>query len=217
MSDAQASVRTDRRSYERDALDEADVARDPLEQFRTWIEAAIAEDGHVEANAMTLATVDAAGAPSARIVLLRGYDERGFTFYSNYASRKGHELADRPRAALLFYWPSLERELRIEGTVSQIDASESDAYFATRPRGHRLSAWASDQSVVVPDRAYLERRMTEADARFPGDDVPRPDYWGGSRVAPMYYEFWQGRKSRVHDRIAYVREASGWRIERLSP
>lgn len=216
MSD-RGTIRDSRLSYERDALDETSVARDPHAQFERWIHEALAEQGKDEANAMALATVGSDGRPSLRIVLLRGYDERGFAFYTNYDSRKGRELAGCGDAALLFYWPALERELRIEGEVERLSSDESDAYFATRPRGHRLSAWASDQSEPVADRRYLEDRMAAAEARFPGDDVPRPAYWGGYRVVPRSFEFWQGRPNRVHDRIVYERDGAGWKIVRLSP
>jgi len=203
-------------TYARGELAPEIVAADPFEQFRAWLGDALATDGIVEPNAMTVATVAASGMPSARIVLLRQWDARGFVFFTNYESRKGAELTVHPHAALLFWWGVLQRQVRIEGAVERVLDVESDAYFATRPRGHRLSAWASRQSAVVPDRAALERAIGEADARFP-DEVPRPSFWGGYRVVPGRFEFWQGRPNRVHDRIAYERSDDGWAIARLSP
>ena len=150
-------------------------------------------------------------------MLLRGHDARGFVFFTNYDSRKGRDLAVRPVAALLFFWPALERQIRIEGAVARLDDAESDAYFASRPRGHRVSAWASHQSAVIPDRAFVEARMEAEDARFADVEVPRPPYWGGYRVTPEIFEFWQGRRNRVHDRLSYRRDGERWRIERLSP
>ena len=211
------SVRDLRTSYEKGELDEASVARDPFVQFGMWLDEAVLDETLTEPNAVTVATVDDDGQPSARVVLLRGYDERGFVFFTNYESRKGRELAAHPRAGLLFYWGPLQRQIRIDGTVARLPADESDAYFARRPRGHRLSAWASKQSAVVPDRAFLEAQMARADERFRDVEVPRPPYWGGYRVSPRAFEFWQGRRNRVHDRIAYVRDGDGWRTERLSP
>lgn len=204
-------------SYERGALDTAVVDASPFVQFGTWFNEAVAAE-LLEPYAMTAATVGIDGQPSARIVLLRGWDERGFVFFTNYESQKGHELAHTPRAALLFYWAPLERQIRIEGTVERLTASDSDAYFAKRPRGHRLSAWASRQSSVVPDRGYLEAEMSAYESRFP-HDVPRPEYWGGYRVKPSRFEFWQGRRNRVHDRILYRRvlATGNWIIERLAP
>jgi len=203
--------------YDRASLEESHVAADPFVQFKLWLDEAIASESIVEPTAMTLATVDAAGRPSARIVLLRVYDERGFAFFTNYESRKGREIAATGWAALVFWWGALERQVRIRGSVEQLTPSESDAYFMQRPRGHRLGAWASRQGAVVPDRAYLEESMRLREEQFAGREVDRPPYWGGYRVAPDSFEFWQGRRDRMHDRIAYEQEGSGWRIARLSP
>ncbi|MBV9440368.1 MAG: pyridoxamine 5'-phosphate oxidase [Candidatus Eremiobacteraeota bacterium] len=205
-----------RTTYERATLDEVSVDADPFAQFQNWLDAALATPEIVEPNAMTVATADADGRPSARIVLLRRWDERGFVFFTNYESRKGAELDARPYAALLFWWGILQRQIRIEGAVARVAAHESDEYFSTRPRGHRLSAWASPQSRVVTGTKPLADAMREAESRFPSD-VPRPPYWGGYRIIPDRFEFWQGRPNRVHDRIAYARLRDGWSIARLAP
>ncbi|MBR8057831.1 pyridoxamine 5'-phosphate oxidase [Burkholderia dolosa] len=205
-------------NYSRASLDEADVAPDPFAQFDRWFNEALAAR-LPEPNTMTLATVGADGRPSARIVLIKGVDERGFVFFTNYESRKGRELAAHPYAALLFYWIELERQVRIEGRIEKTSAEESDRYFASRPLGSRIGAWASEQSAVIDSRATLEAREKAVAERF-GDDPPRPPHWGGYRVVPDAIEFWQGRPSRLHDRLLYTRDASapqGWTISRLSP
>lgn len=205
-----------RREYASESLDEKTVAPDPILQFSRWFQEAL-NAGFSELNAMTLATADVHGRPAARIVLLKGYDERGFAFFTNYASRKGEELAINPRAALLFHWIELERQVRIEGQVERVAPEESDAYYRSRPLGSRLGAWASPQSEVLARREDLEARLTQVTAQY-GDDPPRPPHWGGYRVAPELLEFWQGRASRLHDRVRYAREGPGrWRIERLAP
>lgn len=216
MTTGHDPIRDSRVSYEKASLELSDVVSDPFAQAKRWLDEAVAcKDVH-EPNAVTVATADGTGRPSARIVLLRGQDARGFVFFTNYESRKGRELAENPHAALLFFWDPLERELRIEGAVEKIGPKESDAYFARRPRGHRLSAWASPQSAPVEDRAVLERAMTEAESRFLGD-VPRPPYWGGYRLLPVRFEFWQGRRNRIHDRLQYDFSDGVWQISRRAP
>jgi pyridoxamine 5'-phosphate oxidase len=202
--------------YARESLDEKSVAGDPIAQFSRWFREAL-DTGCAEPTAMALATADVDGRPAARIVLLKGFDERGFTFYSNYESRKGHELAQNPRAALLFHWVALERQVRVEGSVDKVSSEESDAYYASRPLGSRVGAWASPQSSVLTDREELEATLADFAEKY-GDNPPRPPHWGGYRLAPDLLEFWQGRPSRLHDRVRYRRNDRGqWTIDRLAP
>jgi pyridoxamine 5'-phosphate oxidase len=210
------SIADIRREYARARLDERTVSHDPMVEFARWF--AEAEEAQVEeVNAMTLATATDSGEPSARIVLLKAFDARGFAFFTDYRSRKAEEMEANPRAALVFFWSEVERQVRITGTVERTSTAESENYFRTRPLGSRLGAWVSHQSLVIPSRLPLETGMREIEARFKGEEIPLPPHWGGYRVLPQTMEFWQGRENRLHDRIRYVRDGGGWRIERLSP
>jgi pyridoxamine 5'-phosphate oxidase len=197
-------------------LRESDLNADPIEQFRAWFIAA-SQGGTDGPEAMTLATVDADGRTGARIVLLKGVDERGFVFYTNYNSAKARALESNPHAALVFWWPSMERQVRIEGSVGKVTPQESDTYFASRPRGSQLGAWASDQSSVITGRGNLDARFQEMDTTYRDVPIPRPPHWGGYRLAPTSVEFWQGRSDRLHDRFRYRRSGDGWIVERLAP
>jgi pyridoxamine 5'-phosphate oxidase len=210
------SIADIRREYARARLDETHVSADPVAEFDRWFSQA-QEAKVLEPNAMALATSTPDGSPSVRMVLLKDFDQQGFVFFTDYRSRKGLELENNPRAALAFYWSELERQVRITGTVERTSARESEEYFRTRPRGSRLGAWVSHQSRVIPSRAPLESGLREVKARFSTEDVPLPPHWGGYRLRPEEVEFWQGREDRLHDRIRYVREGEGWRVERLSP
>ncbi|HEU0204192.1 MAG TPA: pyridoxamine 5'-phosphate oxidase [Burkholderiaceae bacterium] len=207
-----------RSDYARGKLDESTADADPIRQFRVWFEEALAAQVR-EPSAMTLATADKDGRPSARIVLLKGFDADGFSFFTNYGSRKGEELAVNPHACLLFFWAELERQVKIEGNVTRASSAESDVYFAERPLASRIGAWASPQSRPIPDRAFLEARAEEYAQRFAAADTgpPRPPHWGGYRVWPTAIEFWQGRPSRLHDRLLYLRKPTGWERCRLAP
>ncbi len=204
-----------RKDYRQGALDEQHADADPIRQFSRWWDEALRSE-LPEPNAMTLATADAQGRPSARTVLLKGFDSRGFVFYTNYDSRKGRDLAANPYASLLFFWPELERQVRIEGTIDKVDPAESDAYFASRPLASRIGAWASPQSEPIPGKAWLLARAAEMGVRH-GLHPARPPHWGGYRLAPSAIEFWQGRPSRLHDRLLYTRSADGWIRQRLAP
>ena len=229
-----------RREYNLTGLRRSDLEPDPIAQFKKWFDQASGRAGQragaevlhqalqgaaaglgaepMDLTAMTLATADKEGRPSARVVLLKGVDQRGFVFYTNYDSRKGQELAENPQAALVFYWSDQERQVCIAGEVSKLPPAESDAYFKTRPRGSRLAAWASQQSAVVRDRAALEEKWKQMEAQYAGQEVPRPPFWGGYLLSPARIEFWQGRPNRLHDRFCYTRQPDKtWLIERLSP
>lgn len=210
------SVADLRREYSRTGLHESDAHRDPIEQFRRWFDEALSANLY-EPNAMTLATATRAGRPSARVVLLKDFDERGFVFYTNYEGRKGRELEENPYCALVFYWGELERQVRVEGWASRISREESDAYYRRRPRGSQLGARASAQSRPVVEREALEGRLRELEKEYEGREVSRPDFWGGYRVEPGEIELWQGRENRLHDRLVYRRSGEGWEIQRLQP
>ena len=208
---------TVRKEYATQGLTESDLDPNPFTQFQHWYEEAVAADV-IEPNAMTVATATRDGIPSARTILLKGFDERGFTFYTNYESQKGKELAENPNAALVFYWATFERQIRITGVINKISPEESEAYFKSRPMGAQLGAWVSLQSQVIPNREVLEERLTELMNEFADtDNVPMPPYWGGYCLVPSAIEFWQGRVNRLHDRFRYTRQENEWLIERLSP
>jgi pyridoxamine 5'-phosphate oxidase len=197
-------------------ISELNVTDDPIALCREWIEDA-RQAGIFLPERVNLATATKDGIPSARMMLHKGVDERGFVFYTNYESRKGRELAENPRAALTFHWSVLERQIRVEGTVEKLSTRESEAYFSSRPRGSRIGAWASNQSAPIESREELERRFHEYDRKYPGENVPLPPFWGGWRLVPQRIEFWQGRLNRLHDRLSYTRTPTGWEITRLNP
>ena len=206
-----------RQEYAKRGLRRSELDADPIRQFNAWL-AEAASRQLLEPNAMTLATVDAEGQPWTRTVLLKICDERGFTFFTNYTGAKGQHLAGNPRAAVTFWWGALERQVNVTGTVTKVSRDESEAYFHSRPQSSQIGAWASAQSEVVPNREQLERQFAEALAKFGETEIPLPPHWGGYRVTPQTIEFWQGRRSRLHDRLRYTRQAGGdWMIERLSP
>lgn len=212
-----SSIADIRKDYSLKTLNEDEVADSPFLQFADWWQQAI-ESEIDEVNAMTLATASLEAVPSARIVLLKGYDEKGFVFYTNYESAKGRELAENPKASLLFFWKELERQIRITGIVEKVSAAESDEYFLSRPTGSQIGAWASPQSHVIENRSWLEKQVKMLEEKFSSEAVTRPSHWGGYRVKPVIIEFWQGRSSRLHDRLQYsLQENGNWKIERLAP
>ena len=216
MEDLRLYINTLRHDFAKQTLDKKDVNVNPILQFEKWFKEAV--DAKVnEPNAMTVATASPEGRPSARILLLRNFYENGFVFYTNYTSRKGGEILKNPYASLLFFWPELERQVRIEGKLTKQSAEESDKYFKTRPRTSKLGAWTSEQSRVVASRTALDEEYKKLSEKYPGEDVPRPIYWGGYILEPANIEFWQGRPSRMHDRLLYTKEKDNGKIERLAP
>jgi pyridoxamine 5'-phosphate oxidase len=216
MEDLRNYINTLRHDFSMQGLDEKDVHKNPVTQFSKWFTEAV--DAKVnEPNAMTVCTVSKECKPSARIVLLRNFDEDGFVFYTNYKSRKGEEIDSNPSAALLFFWPELERQIRIEGVLSKQSSEESDNYFKSRPRTSKVGAWTSSQSKVIANRTVLDEEYLKFSNKYPGEDVPRPTHWGGYVLKAVSIEFWQGRPSRLHDRILFTKENNDWKIERLAP
>ena len=216
MELTQLNLQNLRQDYRMASLSESDVAADPILQFQKWFSEAVNAKLY-EPNVMTFATADSDGKPSARIVLLKGFDEQGFVFYTNYESKKAQDLVEDPQAALVFFWAELERQVRIEGIVSKVDKEISEAYFQSRPTGSQIGAIASAQSSVLTDRSILEERVAELTAQYEGKTIPKPEHWGGYLVEPNHIEFWQGRSSRLHDRITYDYTDGSWKINRLAP
>lgn len=216
MEDLRLYINTLRHDFAKQSLDEKDVNQDAVLQFEKWFKEAV-DSKVLEPNTMTLATATAEGKPSARIVLLRNFNENGFVFYTNYVSRKGNEILENPNCALLFFWPELERQVRIEGVLSKQTSEESDMYFNSRPRTSKLGAWTSAQSKVIESRKVLDEEYEKLSVKYPDEQVPRPPHWGGYILKPSVIEFWQGRPSRLHDRILYTQENNAWKIERLAP
>jgi len=216
MDDMKEFINRLRSEYSKESLDESTVAKSPELQFDAWFREAVEAKVH-ESNAMVLSTASRDGKPSARVVLLRNYSAEGFVFYTNYNSRKAQEIAANPFAALTFFWPELERQVRVEGRLVKQQAEESDRYFMSRPRSSRLGAWASPQSELLPGREALNELLKKAEERFKDQEVPRPDWWGGYVLQPDRVEFWQGRPSRLHDRVCYMKQEGGWHVGRLAP
>ncbi len=216
MEDLKLFINTLRHDFSKQTLDKKDVNNNPFVQFEKWIKEAIEAQVN-EPNAMTLCTATKEGKPSARIVLLRNFTEDGFIYYTNYTSRKGIEISDNPNCAILFFWPELERQIRIEGEVQKQTSEESDLYFNTRPRESKIGAWTSSQSKVISDREVLNKEFEINSNKYPTDMIPRPVFWGGYIVKPLTIEFWQGRPNRLHDRILYTKENNNWKIDRLAP
>jgi len=211
-----SSLKNIRRDYKHSELSKASVNKDPFVQFNNWF-SEIVDAKIIDPSAMVLATVAETNMPSARIVLLKEVDEKGFVFFTNYLSRKAKDLKKNPNASLLFYWKEMDRQLRIEGIIEKVKTKISEEYFHTRPRESQISAWVSKQSSIVPDRNFLDKKYNELDEEFGNDEIPLPDYWGGYRLIPEYFEFWQGRESRLHDRICYREKKGNWKIFRLAP
>jgi pyridoxamine 5'-phosphate oxidase len=205
-----------RKDYQLQTLSEQDVSADPIQQFTKWWDEAVQSEID-EVNAFTLATSTLQGKPSARIVLLKGYDKRGFVFFTNYESAKGNELAKNPQASMVFFWKELQRQVRIEGIIEKVSAEESDEYFSSRPAGSRIGAWASPQSKIITNRSEIEMNAQKYQEQYADGNIPRPPYWGGYRLKPRLVEFWQGRANRLHDRIQYTVQEGSWKIERLAP
>lgn len=216
MDDLRSYINTLRHDFSKETLDEKDVKSNPILQFEKWFKEAIDADVN-EPNAMTVCTATKEGKPSARIVLLRSFNENGFVYYTNYSSRKGNELEENPNCALLFFWPELERQVRIEGIIKKQTEEESNLYFHSRPRGSKLGAWTSEQSKVISSREVLNKEYEKLSEKYPNEDVPKPPHWGGYILMPTSIEFWQGRNNRLHDRILYTIENNNWKIERLAP